>query len=64
MELHHPDQKPGNVQEMSRTEHRLGQNYRANHPEGNRIKSRIDRVDAARERRQHWQDRAKEQEEQ
>jgi RHS repeat-associated protein len=32
MELHHKDQKPDEVQPMSRTDHRLGENYKKNHP--------------------------------
>jgi RHS repeat-associated protein len=32
MELHHKDQKPDEVQPKSRTEHRLGENYKKNHP--------------------------------
>ena len=34
MELHHVDRTPeGGVKPMSRTEHRLGENYQKNHPE-------------------------------
>jgi A nuclease of the HNH/ENDO VII superfamily with conserved LHH len=60
VELHHPGQKAGAVQEMTRTDHRLGGNYRANHPEGNKIKSRINRAEAARQRREYWQQKARE----
>ena len=58
VELHHPGQNTGSVQEMTRSEHRLGSNYRANHPEGNKIKSRINRAEAARQRREYWQRKA------
>jgi hypothetical protein len=34
MELHHVDRTPqGGVKPMSRTEHRLGENFKKNHPE-------------------------------
>jgi hypothetical protein len=33
MELHHVDRTPeGGVKSMSRTDHRLGENYKKNHP--------------------------------
>jgi hypothetical protein len=39
---------------MTRTEHRLGDNYKKNHPNTNQQPSRIDRNQAAQQRREHW----------
>jgi RHS repeat-associated protein len=61
VELHHPEGNPkAQVQEMTQTEHRGAGNYSKNHPEGNRQPSRIDRNEAARQRRQHWKKRVEE----
>jgi hypothetical protein len=55
VELHHHDQVQGGmVSEMTRSDHRLGENYRRNHPNTGRRPSLIDRVRANRERYNHW----------
>ena len=59
VELHHPNQAPGKPVEMTRSQHRLGENYKANHPQGNKERSRIDRNEAAKQRREYWKQRAK-----
>lgn len=54
VELHYEGQNPkGPVREMTRTEHRGPGNYTKNHPQGNRQPSRIDRNEAARQRRDY-----------
>jgi hypothetical protein len=60
VELHHVGQQPGSVQAMTRTGHRLGGNYAANHPGGNSAGSRIDRSEAERQQREYWKQKAKE----
>ncbi len=61
VELHHQNQNPkGPIQEMTQQQHRGPGNYKQNHPQGNRQPSRIDRNQAARERREHWKRRAEE----
>ena len=61
VELHHQNQRPeGPVQEMTREQHRGRGNYNQNHPQGNRQPSRIDRNEAARQRREYWKRRAEE----
>lgn len=47
---------------MTRTEHRGPGNYTKNHPQGNRQPSRIDRNEAARQRRDYWKRKAEEME--
>ncbi len=61
VELHHQNQNPkGPIQEMSQQQHRGPGNYKQNHPQGSRQPSRIDRNEAARQRREHWKRRAEE----
>ena len=60
-EIHHEGQKAnGPVREMTRTEHRGKGNFGKNHP--NKGPSQIDRNQAARQRRKHWKEKAKENE--
>jgi hypothetical protein len=55
VELHHEGQQPnGNTREMTQSEHRGGENFKKNHPNTGQEPSRIDRNQAARERRKHW----------
>jgi RHS repeat-associated protein len=55
VELHHPEQKPEEpVEEMTRTDHRLGENYTKNHPNANES-SKIDRTKFRSARRKYWQ---------
>lgn len=55
VELHHEGQVPdGRVLEMTRNDHRLGENYRINHPNTGQSRSLIDRVRFARQRYRHW----------
>ena len=57
VELHHLGQiQDGVVSEMTRTDHRLGENYRLNHSNTGQRASLIDRVRARRERYRHWAD--------
>ena len=61
VELHHEGQKPtGNVKEMTRTEHRLGNNYKKNHPNANSEPSKINRKKFKRERETYWKEKVKE----
>lgn len=60
VELHHADQTPdGPLVEMTRTAHRLGGNYAANHKNTGRGKTKIDRKEFAKQKRAHWKERAK-----
>jgi len=60
MELHHPNQDPDAPPEpMSRTDHRVGENYKNNHPNTGQKPSRIPRGQFRRQREQHWKDWAK-----
>ena len=55
VELHHTDQSmDGPLQEMTRTEHRGGDNFRRNHTNTGETASNIDRRAAAQQRRNHW----------
>ncbi len=60
VELHHPGQRPEPpFYEMSRTDHRLGENYKKNHPDYDKP-SKIDREKFRKERERYWKERAKE----
>jgi hypothetical protein len=62
VELHHEGQRPnGPVKEMTRTEHRGGENFTKNHPNTGQKPSQIDRNQAARDRRKHWKKQSNEQ---
>ena len=59
VELHHEGQKSnGPVKEMTRTEHRLGENFTKNHPNTGQKPSQIDRNQARQQKRKHWKDKA------
>jgi RHS repeat-associated protein len=59
-ELHHEGQKPdGPLKEMTRTEHRGKDNYKKNHPLGNKEPSKINRKEFKKQREQYWKDKAK-----
>ncbi|MEL6630232.1 MAG: RHS repeat-associated core domain-containing protein [Bacteroidota bacterium] len=56
VELHHRNQTPdGPLDEMSRTDHRLGDNYKKNHPNTGQDESLIDRKEFEKQRREHWE---------
>jgi YD repeat-containing protein len=57
LELHHRDQNSqGPIDEMTRTEHRLGENYRANHTNSGGSRSQVDHGPAWRKHvREHWE---------
>ena len=56
VELHH-DQKSGEVvSELTRTDHRLGENFRANHDNVGTSSSNVDRREARRERERYWRE--------
>lgn len=60
-ELHHDQKNPtAPAKEMTRTDHRLGPNFKKNHPNTGQEPSNVDRSHAARNRRQHWKKRANE----
>jgi RHS repeat-associated protein len=55
IEIHHVGQEPyGEAEEMTRTDHRLGPNYKTNHPNGNED-SQIDRNEFNRWKKQYWE---------
>lgn len=55
VEIHHEEQSPNSLKtEMTRTDHRLGENYTKNHPNTGQQPSLIDRNEFARERRDYW----------
>ncbi len=59
VERHHVKGNPqGPVKSMTRTDHRGAGNYKKNHPDTNKKPSRIDRNQAARQRREHWKKEA------
>jgi RHS repeat-associated protein len=59
VELHHTDQTTnGGTQEMTRTDHRLGGNYVANHSNTGQQQSQVDRNKAAQQRREHWKNQS------
>lgn len=56
VELHHRGQTPdGPLDEMTRTDHRLGDNYAKNHPNTGQEPSKIDRNAWNQERKSYWQ---------
>ncbi|MEZ8878111.1 RHS repeat-associated core domain-containing protein [Vibrio lentus] len=56
VELHHRNQKPdGPIDEMTRTDHRLGDNFKKNHPNTGQEKSKIDRKAWQKERKDYWE---------
>lgn len=58
MELHHEGQNPnGPVKEMTRTEHRLGENFKKNHENTGQSQSKINRSEARKFREQYWKDK-------
>ena len=60
VELHHTDQtQGGKTQEMTRTDHRAGANYAANHTNTGQKPSQIDRKKFAQQRRAHWKNKVK-----
>lgn len=59
MEVHHEGQDPnGKLVPMTRTEHRGPGNFNKNHP--NKGPSKIDRKQAAKDRRNFWKNKLKE----
>jgi RHS repeat-associated protein len=62
VELHHEGQKPnGPVKEMTRTEHRGGENFKKNHPNTGQKPSQINRHQAQQQKRKHWKNKANQQ---
>jgi len=58
MELHHDSQNPnGELKEMTRTEHRLGDNFKKNHANTGQEASKIDRAAFKKQREQYWKDK-------
>jgi hypothetical protein len=55
VELHHRGQRPNTADEMTRTDHRLGDNYRQNHSNTGQEASAIDRSEFNRQRREYWE---------
>ncbi len=56
VELHHRDQTSGSpVDEMTRTDHRLGDNYKENHSNTGQQPSNIDREQFRKDAREYWQ---------
>ncbi len=55
IELHHRDQTPdGPIDELTRTDHRLGDNFKKNHANTGSSASRIDRKAFKKLRAEHW----------
>ncbi|WP_435248879.1 HNH/ENDO VII family nuclease [Vibrio sp. nBUS_14] len=55
VELHHRNQKPdGPLDEMTRTDHRLGDNFKKNHPNTGQEPSQIDRKAWRKEQKDYW----------
>ncbi len=55
VELHHRNQKPdGPLDEMTRTDHRLGDNFKKNHPNTGQSASQIDRKAWRKEQKDYW----------
>lgn len=55
VELHHRGQKPDSLlDEMTRTDHRLGDNYKKNHPNTGQNPSNIDRKQWKKEQKDYW----------
>jgi hypothetical protein len=56
VEVHHRDQSPeGPLDEMTRTDHRLGDNFSKNHDNTGQTPSLIDRRAFAQERQSYWE---------
>ena len=55
VELHHVEQTAdGQIDEMTRTDHRLGDNYALNHSNTGEFESEIDRKQFGKDRRKYW----------
>ncbi len=55
IEIHHDEQSPnGPFYEKTRTDHRLGRNYKKNHPHY-KDKSRINRSNFAQQKKKYWE---------
>ncbi|MGY5615430.1 HNH/ENDO VII family nuclease, partial [Vibrio brasiliensis] len=55
VELHHRNQKPdGPLDEMTRTDHRLGDNFKKNHTNTGQDLSQIDRKAWRKEQKDYW----------
>ena len=62
LELHHENQDPeGEKKTMTRTEHRLGDNFKKNHKNTGKEPSKIDRKEFKKEVERHWKAWAKKQ---
>jgi hypothetical protein len=62
VELHHSDPKLGNkssLEEMTRTDHRLGENFKKNHENTGQTKSAVDRNEFKKMQRDYWKKRIK-----
>jgi len=63
VELHHEGQAAeGNLEEMTQSEHRLGDNLKKNHPDIGQQPSQIDRAKFRKQREHYWKNKAQEQE--
>ena len=55
IELHHRNQTPdGPIDEMTRTDHRKGDNYKKNHSNTGQHKTTIDRIEFNKQREDYW----------
>lgn len=55
VELHHRGQQPNSpLDEMTRTDHRLGDNFKKNHPNTGQDPSQIDRKAWRKEQKDYW----------
>ena len=62
VELHHDGQTTNSpTKEMTRTDHRLGDNFKKNHSNTGQQQSQMDRNQAAKQRREHWKNKANDQ---
>jgi RHS repeat-associated protein len=62
VELHHEGQQAnGDVTEMTQTDHRGGENFKKNHSNTGQEPSQIDRNASSKARREHWKDKASDQ---
>ena len=60
VEVHHDGQQAeGELKAMTRTDHRLGDNFKKNHANTGQQKSQINRGEFAKQRKQFWKDQAK-----
>ena len=63
VELHHEGQaNKGPLKEMTRTDHRTGDNFKKNHPNTGQQPSQVNRTQFKQQREQYWKDKAKQQE--